>query len=900
MPARRRGRRRAPRRGEARAVELACAVALAGQPALWTRALGLGAEAAELAELGAALAQAQPPRADAPPFPRHRLPGRDALFIGRGFRCEARHSQRLEDLKSRDLSEVAEHPPEQGDPRIFGVGGAEARATFLAESQFNQMVGILGATGVGKTRYAEALLVQVIRLGMPLIVIDPKGDQVLTNRVVEECRRAGRAHQLRYFSLAAPRDRASWAFLARYNPCSTYTDPAELAARVASVLPSTKDPFWTNVAKAMAETCLSLCHWCHEYLRLIGRGADGALPPRGSRRVPDLLAAMQWARHHPAATAPEAGAAVALIRARLTDPAWMPEDEAAREVVSLLTTTSLMGAPVYSPLEWVPTIRHVAEYMIDHTIPFLAWMLKIVHAHAYLDHERFGAPDIPRLAANPEVVSKGGRYEDGSLWSISQAERVHPLEARSASAAELEPRARRWAGFYDHFAPPRPGDAELIARILGQLRAHLASLYSDATRERQKFLEYATTLQSAIKPFLGERSRIMCSVESDISWERVVAEGQVVYCALASMVDDHGASACAKLIVQDLAAHFGRAYHYQGGAQRPVWLFADEAGSFINEPFIHLLNKCRGVGLRCVIAGQTRADLVRQLGREGAQQALGNLNTMIQLRSPEAADAREFAERAGEALVVRESRSLSLTPTPAPADDLLAPQATAAASRSWSPHAVKRIPPEAVMALPRGQAFVHTQGQVFLVAQGLMPDPVTDFAQEIGMHPGVMLAAAAPTERARGVPAAFAAPTIATTITPAPPASEDAPAPAAPIAPEPPWPAWDGVEAALGADAQELAGAGAAHALAEVEAAAEGPRSAPILGTASSPRPTPRLIPRPHRADPRAMPGPTPPQRSPSWRLHPRPAGGRCAPAMPRRASRPERWRQARGRGAQP
>jgi len=722
------------------AVERLCGICLAGQPELWPQRLGFGdAEVAAYAALAGSLRalETTPASASLPttPFPRPDAAVATAFFLGRGFRWDGRHAQAVEELRAA-AGQEAGPVPEQGDPRLYGIGAQLAHDVFLEEAQFNQMVGIFGTTGVGKTRLAESLLVQVIHSGLPLVIIDPKGDQLLTNRVLEECRAQGRGHQFQYFCLAAPPQERTWSYLSRYNPCASYTDPAELAARISSVLPHTRDPFWTNVAKAMVETCVTLCHWLNWYLRLLGGGEASALAPRDEATVPLLVLALQWARHHPGASPAEADAACRGIRASLLDPAWQARSPAEREVVALLRTRSLAGNAMHSALEWLPSIRQVADYEVDQTVAFLGWVLKIVFQHVYLGSARFAAPDAPLVLAAAEIVARPG-HDEASLWTLYLQAGPHPLECRLSKQSPGRAEERRLRDFFDYFVPPGATDEVALGRCFAQLRRALAAHASDAAKDRQKFLEYATTLQSAIRPFLGERARIMCAPVSDLDWDEVVAQRQIVYCALGSMIDEHGANACARLLIQDLAAWFGRRYQYRPGNPQPFYLFADEVSSFINEPFIQLLNKCRGVGLRAILAGQTRADLAKQLGREGSQQALGNLNTLIQLRSPLEEDARDFSGRTGEVTITRDSRSLSVSPGASLLGGVTG-DFTAQHATSSSQVTVKRVPPDAVLQLPRGQAFVQTQGHVYLISTGLFAPPTTDLCLEIGMHPGVM------------------------------------------------------------------------------------------------------------------------------------------------------------------
>jgi len=53
----------------------------------------------------------------------------------------------------------------------------------------------------------------------------------------------------------------------------------------------------------------------------------------------------------------------------------------------------------------------------------------------------------------------------------------------------------------------------------------------------------------------------------------------------------------------------------------------------VNDPFIQLLNKGRGAGLRLTVATQTFADFAARTGSEAkARQVLGNINNLIALR----------------------------------------------------------------------------------------------------------------------------------------------------------------------------------------------------------------------------------------------------------------------------
>jgi conjugal transfer pilus assembly protein TraD len=112
--------------------------------------------------------------------------------------------------------------------------GAAARRTeiplLLPDAMIGQHILILGTTGTGKSRLLELIALQAIARGDAVIVIDPKGDDGLLNRV-----RAAAGDRFRLFSLPHP------SRSIRYNPIGRYHDLREVADRIAALLPSSGD-----------------------------------------------------------------------------------------------------------------------------------------------------------------------------------------------------------------------------------------------------------------------------------------------------------------------------------------------------------------------------------------------------------------------------------------------------------------------------------------------------------------------------------------------------------------------------------------------------------------------------------------------------------------------------------
>ncbi len=172
----------------------------------------------------------------------------DRLFLGRGFRWDQRHTQRLREARlpvnrsliedgmcARAMSAFGHARNEVagvgGDPAIHGIEPDESDIWMQLEDRVGHTL-VLGTTRVGKTRLAELLIAQDIRRGEVVIVFDPKGDIDLLRRVYAEAERAGRAAEFFLLHLGHPE------ISARYNPVGSFSRITEVATRIAGQLPS--------------------------------------------------------------------------------------------------------------------------------------------------------------------------------------------------------------------------------------------------------------------------------------------------------------------------------------------------------------------------------------------------------------------------------------------------------------------------------------------------------------------------------------------------------------------------------------------------------------------------------------------------------------------------------------
>ncbi len=163
------------------------------------------------------------------------------LFLGRGFKWEAIHTERLLECADQRISTLMNAAQTNKNPSDIknSVGGN----SFLHGVEPNEIdvfmnlsdrVGhtlVLGTTRVGKTRLLEVLAAQDIQRGDCVIVFDPKGDAELLRRIIFEAKRAGREDDVIVFHLGFPE------VSARYNPVGNFARVTEVANRVANQLP---------------------------------------------------------------------------------------------------------------------------------------------------------------------------------------------------------------------------------------------------------------------------------------------------------------------------------------------------------------------------------------------------------------------------------------------------------------------------------------------------------------------------------------------------------------------------------------------------------------------------------------------------------------------------------------
>lgn len=266
---------------------------------------------------------------------------------------------------------------------------------------------------------------------------------------------------------------------------------------------------------------------------------------------------------------------------------------------------------------------------------------------------------------------------------------------------------------------PEPMARRFLSRRNGLAAPELDRLLSLALRPREHSQKLASALIPVLSKLTSGSHRDLLSPESGgFSWGEFDRARGVAYFFLGSLLGGDSAGAVAKLALLDFQSHVGAKYAY-GAAGGPISLFVDELADAISTPFISLLNKGRGAGLRIAGSAQSVADFEAALGSEArARQVLANVNTVVQFRSPNLSDAEAFSSLAGARLLPAVSDAESYEPALFqsgldPVDDF---RAVFGRNTAW--RASEFVPPWAVTSLPRFEFFARSGARV---AKGVAP-----------------------------------------------------------------------------------------------------------------------------------------------------------------------------------
>jgi conjugal transfer pilus assembly protein TraD len=172
---------------------------------------------------------------------------KDSLWLGDGFKWEAEETGRSKAIIDYGPSRLlGKHLPASKNGQVkyyagrFLHGVGEKRGDiFLPMKYVEGQTLVVGTTGSGKTRLFDLMIAQAILRNEPVVVIDPKGDHDLKEKIFQACKSLGQEKRFVYFHPAFP------DISARIDPMKNWNRPTELADRIATLIPSETgaDPF---------------------------------------------------------------------------------------------------------------------------------------------------------------------------------------------------------------------------------------------------------------------------------------------------------------------------------------------------------------------------------------------------------------------------------------------------------------------------------------------------------------------------------------------------------------------------------------------------------------------------------------------------------------------------------
>jgi conjugal transfer pilus assembly protein TraD len=258
---------------------------------------------------------------------------------------------------------------------------------------------------------------------------------------------------------------------------------------------------------------------------------------------------------------------------------------------------------------------------------------------------------------------------------------------------------------------------------------HVAdALIDDLRKPRDHFQKVTANLIPAFRGVTGPPfGHLLSTLPADLTWERIVDRGMVVYFALASLLFGEVANRIGRVILQDLIGYLGRRYAYEDATTvTPLTVLVDEFANVAYPRFADALNKGGGAQARFILAMQSLADPEVAMGRERARQVLDNLNTKIWFRLADDRTAAEATEGLGMCMVVLPEEGVGLSYGGLGG-------LVGKVDRRLKQQQVPLLRPDWLTALPRGEAVVRLRGEVCKLRVPLLTPPPRAVLQRLGV-----------------------------------------------------------------------------------------------------------------------------------------------------------------------
>lgn len=551
------------------------------------------------------------------------------------------------------------------DPRLDPGLKGSALLNFLGRgleenlcircSDLTEHAVIFGSSGSGKTKLLTLLIVQAVKRGDCVIVIDPKADPELMHTVSTAAAMCGRD---RDFALFDPSDLKGSS---GYNPVGHYQNYNDIAERLTAAMPS------EGSSASFKNHCFSAVSAACALLELEGRSFD-----------------------------------IGKIAAKTSSLSALKEglfEILARMVLKIEDEQKRKEALVYAG-KILPSLKKKAAAASDESDQAAAGSGEPGSAARARGFEEGG----PQVAAQGNAGAPGsaGTQENAAQADAAGAGAAQENEAQDA-LKEAKPKRGRRSTSTAKTAAKKPATRAAAPKVPSM--STIAAMYRYLTdkgyvKNLQAVHElisicgttddYYNKVTSGLKPLFsilqsGSYGELLCPGRDRPCYTMadVISGNAVFYAALRALNNSKAASDLGKMMLADLRSMAGRVADQNSsvlkskleeltgvklGKDKPrplISIFIDEASEVVCESMVQLLNKARSSNMAVTLATQTKADFAARTQNEHTLgQVTGNCNTIISLRLSDDQSGRLVSSILGNALIATESRTLSFTENP--------------------------------------------------------------------------------------------------------------------------------------------------------------------------------------------------------------------------------------------
>lgn len=512
----------------------------------------------------------------------------------------------------RQLTLMADAAGDTGARWILGSGWRKLRSIWTHyDRDLPQHTFIGGGSGYGKTVLVQSPLIAAIHNGSSVVWMDPKVDAKTISRVFYHAALAGRLDDIVMVSVS----RSDSPYNSTFNPLAGYFDPSQIGNILAGLMPEDagQNQYFLDDARNIGRIVGTTVHWLNQFLAVLCDGKDvGFHPPR-------LLLWLEYARSH---GLHQVGSAVSVAakRAEIEDAytdfteVWDRLNRLDRSFAPGNATEKTLFAmwvqPEYSPRYWKLSFAHLLEFALNNRQRLVSWFMRLVYPYVCAEDERFSDVLFPRSDTNELVTGYVARPrplkadEQPPVPLIALYERSGPHLLAPGGLTIADRTKTLWSFLYERDIDVAQISA--IQRILERSERSFIELLGQARRDPEEYGQGVANLRPVINEIVaGEKYDLLCVPEPQCTWPVIHEQKKIVIYMLGSMVDQKASDHVSKAIVQSLLGYAG---HIQdrGASDIDLLFVADEAPSWMNSTWSHIVDKCRSTGVRTMVLCQSQ------------------------------------------------------------------------------------------------------------------------------------------------------------------------------------------------------------------------------------------------------------------------------------------------------